>query len=62
MEIIKEGDISRLKHTRRFECDDCGCIFKADNTEYVCCGSQYNISYYKCDCPTCGKAVLYWES
>lgn len=57
MEIIKAGDISRLKHIREFECEKCGCIFRADDTEYSYVGMQYNISYYGCDCPTCGSPV-----
>ena len=46
MEIIKQGDISKLKQTKKFECPRCGCIFLADNDEYKYSGSQYNESYY----------------
>lgn len=57
MEIIKVGDISRLKHIREFECEECGCVFLADGTEYSYAGMQFNTSYYKCECPTCGLFV-----
>jgi hypothetical protein len=57
MEIIKAGDLSLLKKPKTFECPYCGCVFKANNTEYTYSGSQYNISYYKCECPTCENMV-----
>ena len=60
MEIIKQGDLSRLKKNKHFECKDCGCEFYADNTEYVYGGMQYNISYWECKCPCC-KRVVYTE-
>lgn len=57
MEIIKQGNISKFKQTKKFECPWCGCIFLADNDEYQDCKdvvSQYN---YRCICPTCNKPV-----
>lgn len=57
MEIIKQGDISKLKQTKKFECRRCGCIFLADDDEYKYSGSQYNESYYQCACPTCNTPV-----
>ena len=57
MEIIKQGDISKLKQTKKFECRRCGCIFLADDDEYKYSGSQYNESYYRCICPTCNTPV-----
>lgn len=30
MKIIKEGTVKTIV----FECDGCGCVFEADNTEY----------------------------
>lgn len=57
MEILKQGDISKLKHTKKFECCWCGCIFLADDDEYKYSGSQYNESYYQCACPTCNNPV-----
>jgi len=33
MEIIKPGRIN--KHTKLFTCDNCGCVFKADEGEYT---------------------------
>ena len=57
MEIIKQGDISKLKQTKKFECRRCGCIFLADDDEYKYSGSQYNESCYQCACPTCNNPV-----
>ena len=54
MEIIKNGDLSKLKETRTFECSRCGCVFKANKDEYSH-GIEYCEHYYHCKCPTCGK-------
>jgi hypothetical protein len=55
MEIVKQGDLSRLKKIKHFKCNHCECEFLADNTEYQFGGFEYNISYYRCKCPTCGN-------
>lgn len=52
MKIIKEGDMRKLKRTRQFECDKCGCIFEADDNEYV---TDY--PYYSVNCPFCNNRV-----
>lgn len=60
MEIIKNGDLSKLHKKLRFFCRICGCEFIADDTEYeypeqiqaVCDGVKV-----KCTCPTCGNMV-----
>ena len=57
MKIIKQGDLKRLQGIKHFKCNYCGCEFKADKTEYQYSDLQYTTSYYKCDCPTCGKIV-----
>lgn len=54
VEIIKEGDTGRLKATKRFQCDECGCVFEADKDEYQS-DMQYNTAYFYCKCPCCGK-------
>ena len=56
MKVIKEGNLKRLKKTKRFECNKCGCIFEADQDEYSV-GYQYNEAYYMCTCPTCDCTV-----
>jgi len=56
MTIIVEGDLNRLNKVKRFSCRECGCVFDADKTEYTA-ESQYNETYYKCTCPTCGNTV-----
>ena len=56
MEIIKKGEIERVEETKMFECKRCGCVFKADRSEYIS-GQHYDDFYYTCTCPTCGKTV-----
>lgn len=56
MKIIKYGDKKKLKIIKTFDCDFCGCIFEADNTEYKI-GSQYNEEYYYIKCPFCSRTV-----
>lgn len=51
VKIIVNGDQSRMK-TVRFECEDCGCVFEANATEYW----EINGTYY-CNCPFCGQEV-----
>ena len=60
MKIIKNGEIKKIKQTKTFDCDFCGCIFEADNTEYRS-GSQYNEIYYYSTCPFCGRTVYKGE-
>lgn len=56
MKIIRNGDKNKLKQIQTFDCDFCGCLFEADNTEYKI-GSQYNEEYYYIKCPFCGRNV-----
>lgn len=56
MKIIKQGDLNKLKRIKRFKCEHCGCVFEADNTEYVHKFSQReNCDWYEIKCPTCGN-------
>ena len=57
MEIVKKGDLDRLKKTRQFECTRCGCVFKAAHGEYESKQDTRNDIYYLCGWPTCGKTV-----
>ena len=59
MIIIRNGKIPR--YLRQFECDYCGCIFKADFTEYTT-STQLEVMHgglgdYKCKCPFCDNMV-----
>ena len=56
MKIIKYGDKNKLLKIKTFNCDCCGCLFEADNTEYKV-DSQYNETYYYVRCPVCGRYV-----
>lgn len=57
MNIIKQGKSkeelkSILNKTKRFECKTCGCIFEADEGEYIEEDDFYTCVYY-CKCPNC---------
>ena len=56
MKIIQQGNPDYQKQIRRFTCK-CGCVFEAEKGEYST-GSQYNETYYYCECPTC-KSMVY---
>lgn len=56
MKIIRNGDKNKLKQIQTFDCDFCGCLFEADNTEYKI-SSQYNEEYYYVTCPFCGRSI-----
>lgn len=56
MKIIKNGQYKR--DTVEFECSNCGCIFKADATEYVPASQTEMIHdniIASCTCPWCKK-------
>ncbi len=60
MQIIKKGDLNKLKKIKRFECDKCGCIFEADQTEYKPTpgiAAQRGEGDYRCVCPYCKNEV-----
>ena len=58
MKIIREGDLSRVKTARRFECERCGCVREASGAEYRVESDFRNGKYYAMDCPTCHRAVV----
>lgn len=57
MEIIKEGDLTRLDPKIVFECKRCGCIFKASKGEYTS-GRSFDQSYAYSNCPTCKNSCM----
>ena len=57
MEILKQGNISKIKQTKKFECTWCGCVFLADNDEYDECIYGIRQYKYRCICPTCDTPV-----
>ena len=57
MKIIKEGDITRLEQSRRFECEDCGCAFIATASEYSRRVGFRNVVQLVIRCPCCGKSL-----
>lgn len=60
MRIIKKG--VKPDSNVRFECDNCGTIFEANDTEYSFvpfCTYQH---HYQCSCPICSTIVSAPES
>lgn len=57
MKVIVPGDLTKIKHTKKFHCPDCGCLFEADEDEYEHESYVWD-EYYACKCPTCGKRVI----
>lgn len=63
MIIEKHGDPNKIDMIHRilkFECIDCGCVFKADTTEYEIHNVDpldYDRPYTTCTCPECGRTV-----
>lgn len=58
MKVIKPGNTELVLKERSFKCPECGCEFIANKHEYSYSGSQYNVAFYKCVCPTCGHTVF----
>lgn len=57
MEILKQGKNTPLGETKKFECPNCGCVFKVHKRE---CGYTELDSppvYYKHTCPNCTYIV-----
>jgi len=57
MKIIKPGDMRKAKKVILFICDRCGCMFEADEDEYVLKTCQYQGDWMEIHCPTCGHLV-----
>lgn len=57
MKIITPGDPGRLSKSRRFSCEDCGCVFIANSDEYRREPDYRNGTMLVCKCPTCGRDV-----
>ena len=51
MEILEHGELTETYQFKIFKCTECGCKFKADNTEYEYANRYEN--YYYCECPHC---------
>ena len=60
MKIIQPGDLNRLKKIKRFECEYCGCIFEADQSEYWAADAMAALHdglEATCKCPCCHRDV-----
>ena len=62
MKIIKPGNLNQVRRPMQFKCSNCGCEFEAEQGEYKYGGIQYNITYWVCNCPTCGYTVYTEEN
>lgn len=58
MRILREGQMELVERSRKFECDNCKCVFIADKNEYRYNGNQREGDIWQCDCPFCGKMVI----
>jgi rubredoxin len=55
MKIIKPGRPPEKEKPHRFECWQCGCVFEtAEDESAFVRGTQYNVAYIQCACPSCG--------
>lgn len=58
MKILKEGIIPTKFRPKRFECEECGCVFEASNSEYrVVRDNSTQETLAESTCPSCGCDV-----
>lgn len=59
MKILQQGVLPRMY--KKFVCENCGCVFEADKSEYFASGQMEvlhdGLPNYKCECPTCKNMV-----
>lgn len=67
MKIIINGDETKAKRIKRFQCRCCGCLFEAEQDDYL---TTHEVAYtttksetkYRCRCPVCKtEAELIFE-
>lgn len=59
MKIIQHGDLKKNKPDVRFECQQCGCIFVAEWSEYEKHSSQRDGDWYEAHCPECNSRTIF---
>lgn len=57
MKILVPGDQRRANRCKRFECEECGCVFIADKSEYMNRSNQREGPLYESVCPCCKRTV-----
>ncbi len=60
MKILKNGDPRKADRTLSFECKECGCVFEANQNEYMTAtiwDQMHDNVEAKCKCPCCGRRV-----
>lgn len=58
MRILREGNGELVIRSRKFECDNCGCVFVANKNEYRYIGNQREGDAWRCNCPYCGEVAI----
>ena len=58
MKILVQGDKNRLLKYKEFKCQDCGCVFIADQTEYKDISNQKDGPIFTIKCPCCNRSVF----
>ena len=53
IEIIKHGDPRKTDNFMRFQCENCGCIWKADHLDYKVRLTDWATYLYTANCPNC---------
>lgn len=62
MKILRDGKKELITRSRKFECDNCKCVFIADKNEYRYSGNQLDGDMWRCNCPCCGNTVVTSEA
>ena len=57
MKILVQGNRNRLLQPKKFSCLYCGCVFIADNTEYIDESTQRDRPTFTVNCPCCDNTV-----
>lgn len=53
IEIIKHGDPRKTDNFMLFQCENCGCIWKADHSDYTYTLTEWLQEVYTAYCPNC---------
>lgn len=62
IEIIKNGDPRKTDNFMQFQCENCGCVWKADHNDYKMQMTEWTDTLYTAYCPNCHEEVVIVES
>lgn len=57
IEIIKNGDPKKTDSFITFECENCGCVWKADHSDYTYNLTEWLQEMYTAHCPNCHETT-----